>query len=158
MLYHRLSTLKEAALALSKNEANVARLSPYAVELGLAVPQPQIDDPAVPRGKNYYEYMLELCEKFFDAEIDSQTFEENLRYMWGIKAFPAFTVDKLCLSMIKHVRGARSIWEDSLRKWSRLTDMDHPAHCRRSIPSTGTVAEGSCWSCSDRRDLSRNGL
>lgn len=92
------------------------------MELGLAVPHAHIDEANVPRGKNYYEHMLELCEKFFDGEIDSQTFEESLRYMWGIKAFPAFTVDKvsglndllgccklkcarlqLVLSIIKHV-------------------------------------------------------
>ena len=102
MLYHRLATLKHLASDLVTSEPP-HRLSPLAVQLGLAIPMPVIDDPAVPRGKNFYECMLELCEKYFEGDIDSYTFEENLRYMWGIKAFPAFTIDKVIGSMIKHV-------------------------------------------------------
>lgn len=95
MLYHRLATLKQETQEIVRTKGKETRLNPLAVELGLAVPHPFIDDPSMPRGKNYYEYMLELCEKYFELEIDSQTFEENLRYMWGIKAFPAFTIDKV---------------------------------------------------------------
>jgi len=103
MLYHRMSTLKQLALEVANGPDTSDRLNPYAVELGLAVPIPEIDEPGVRRGKNFYEYMLELAERFFEGEIDAHTFEENLRYMWGIKAFPAFTIDKLLASMCKHV-------------------------------------------------------
>lgn len=103
MLYHRLATLKQSAQALFDSDDTSERLNPFAVDLGLAVPIPNIDESGVKRGKNFYEYMLELCERFFDGEIDSSAFEENLRYMWGIRAFPAFTIDKLIASMCKHV-------------------------------------------------------
>ena len=96
MLYHRLTTLKYEALQLVNSPHPETRLNPFAVDLGLAVPVFKIDDPDAPRGKTYYEYMLELCERYFESEIDSQTYEENLRYMWGVKAFPLFTVDKVC--------------------------------------------------------------
>jgi paired amphipathic helix protein Sin3a len=98
-----LATLKRLATEIAAKEPAEDRLNPFAVEIGLAVPIANIDEPGVRRGKNFYEFMLELCERLFDAEIDSATFEENLRYMWGIKAFPAFTVDKLVASMIKNV-------------------------------------------------------
>ena len=99
MLYHRLATLKHEAQRIYEQQGSTTRLNPFAVDLGLAVPIPSVDDPHVPRGKHYYDYMLELCEKYFELEIDSQTFEENLRYMWGIKAFPAFTIDKVRLTL-----------------------------------------------------------
>lgn len=95
--------MKRLAAEIAAKEPAEERLNPFAVELGLAVPIANIDEPGVRRGKNFYEFALELCERYFDAEIDSATFEENLRYMWGIKAFPAFTVDKLVASMIKNV-------------------------------------------------------
>lgn len=53
--------------------------------------------------EGYYPYLLELCEKYFESELDQSTYEENLRMMWGIKAFPLFTVDKMVSALIKHV-------------------------------------------------------
>lgn len=109
LLYHRLANLKRLAQEIASKEPAEDRLNPLAVELGLAVPIANIDEPGVRRGKNFYEFALELCERYFDSEIDSATFEENLRYMWGIKAFPAFTVDKLVASMIKNVSSSGEI-------------------------------------------------
>jgi paired amphipathic helix protein Sin3a len=101
-----LVTLKTLAQQDVDNNA-IPRLSPLAVELGLATPLQIIDIP-VKEGNHpaahYYAHMLELCEKMFDNELDAAQFEEYLRYMWGIKAFPLFTVDKLAAAIIKHVR------------------------------------------------------
>ena len=33
----------------------------------------------------FYPHLLEACERLFDNEIDQQTFEEIVRYMFGIK-------------------------------------------------------------------------
>lgn len=86
-------------------------MSQTAVQLGLVVPVPFIDDYTEDldeAGENgghgsYYEHALDLSEKLFDGEIDQPTFEEHLRYMVGIKAYPLFTIDKLIATMIKHV-------------------------------------------------------
>ena len=85
------------------SEKEIARrLSPMAVELGLANPVPIIDNGDNPF-RHYYEHALDLSEKLFDGEIDQPTYEEHLRYMVGIKAFPLFTIDKVIGTLIKHV-------------------------------------------------------
>ena len=104
-LYHRLATLKRQAAKLASS-ASDDRLSPFAVSIGLANPMPDIDNVPAPRGKTYYDHMLTLCERLFEGEVDNATFEENLRYMWGINAYPAFTFDKIIATMVKHVSTA----------------------------------------------------
>jgi paired amphipathic helix protein Sin3a len=102
MLYHRLHTLKALATEMANAEKKFQRLSPLAADLGLAQQVPMVDMAENPPTQ-FYEHLLELCEKLFDGEIDQNMFEESLRYMWGVKAFPIFTVDKVISSMIKHV-------------------------------------------------------
>lgn len=48
--------------------------------------------------------MLDLAEKLFDGDVDQQTYEEQLRFMVGIRSYPLFTIDKLVSTVIKHVR------------------------------------------------------
>ncbi|KEI38647.1 uncharacterized protein L969DRAFT_94848 [Mixia osmundae IAM 14324] len=106
LLYFRLTSLKQTAAALADAPKH-ERLNPLAVDLGLATPVPQIDEgenPAV----NFYGLLLECCERLFDGEIDQSTFEESLRYMWGIKAYLLFTVDKVVSGIIKQVHAINS--------------------------------------------------
>lgn len=49
----------------------------------------------------YYDTMLDLSEKFFEGDLDSNTFEESLRYMFGIEAYLVFTLDKVVGALIK---------------------------------------------------------
>lgn len=79
-----------------------------AVELGLTTPVAVIDHGPNPASQ-FYEHALDLAEKLFDAEIDQPTYEEHLRYMVGINAYPLYTVDKLISTIIKHVR-VRDRW------------------------------------------------
>lgn len=105
MLYHRLQTLKLSAEEMAATD-RPSRLNPIAVELGISNPLPIIDvsaDDDKHAAEGYYPYLLELCEKYFESELDQSTYEENLRMMWGIKAFPLFTVDKMVSALIKHV-------------------------------------------------------
>ncbi len=72
------------------------------------VPKPADDDPnATDKERNpakyYYQYMLDACEKLFDTEIDQNTFEEQLRFMFGTKAYLLFTMDKVISALIKQV-------------------------------------------------------
>lgn len=78
------------------------RLNPLAIELGLAAPISVVDDGENASG-HYYDHMLDLCERLFEQEIDQGTFEEHLRYMWGVEAYPMFTVDKVMSAVIKHI-------------------------------------------------------
>lgn len=101
-IYHRLATFKELTAQLAAEHTH-RRLNPLAVELGLTVPVPVIDEGDNP-AERYYEHALDLAEKLFDGDIDQQTYEEQLRYMGGVKAYPLFTLDKLVSTVIKHVR------------------------------------------------------
>lgn len=100
-IYHRLATFKELTSQLAAERTH-QRLNPLAVELGLANSIPMIDEGDNP-AEHYYEHALDLAEKLFDADIDQQTYEEQLRYMGGVKAYPLFTLDKLVSTVIKHV-------------------------------------------------------
>lgn len=58
----------------------------------------------------YYDTLLDLSEKFFDGELDSNTFEESIRYMFGIEGYLVFTLDKVVGALIK---AAQVIMTDS---------------------------------------------
>lgn len=66
-----------------------------------------------------YKYLLDSCEKLFDAEMDQATFEEHMRWFFGtqvsgvllecvvslnrMQAFHTFTIDKVVAALIKQV-------------------------------------------------------
>ncbi|GAA5976417.1 hypothetical protein JCM10908_005492 [Rhodotorula pacifica] len=105
-LYHRLLAFKQLATRLAAQH-NQTRLNPLSVELGLSTPVPTVDGD-VKAAEHYYEHLLDLSEKLFDGDIDASTFEEQLRYMVGIRAYPLFTIDKLIGTAIKHIHTINS--------------------------------------------------
>jgi paired amphipathic helix protein Sin3a len=54
--------------------------------------------------KGYYNVLLALIDKLFEGDIDQQTFEESVRYIFGADAYILFTIDKLVLSLVRHVK------------------------------------------------------
>ncbi|GJN87300.1 hypothetical protein Rhopal_000248-T1 [Rhodotorula paludigena] len=106
-IYHRLLAFKQLAADLAATESQSRRLNPLGVDLGLSQPVPTVDTGDSP-AEHYYEHMLELAEKLFDGDIDQQTFEEQLRYMAGIRSYPLFTIDKLVSTVIKHIHTVNS--------------------------------------------------
>ncbi|KAI5118376.1 hypothetical protein M0805_005842 [Coniferiporia weirii] len=55
---------------------------------------------------HFYGYLLDACEKLFEGELDQATFEENMRFLFGTKAYNMFTLDKLIAALIKQVQTA----------------------------------------------------
>lgn len=105
MLYNRLSTLKEIARKQATSNPPSQLINPLAVELGLndvGGPSPLLMEGSNPPA-HFYEHLLDLCEKLFDNEIDQLAFEENMRHMYGTKAFVSFTLDKLIAGIVKQV-------------------------------------------------------
>ncbi|KAG8901860.1 Transcriptional regulatory protein sin3 [Tulasnella sp. 403] len=98
---HRPITLPHAYLA-----------NPLAVSLGLADATGPGASRLIPSGPNpasqFYEHTLECCEQLFDGEMDQATFEDHLRFMFGIRAYHLFTVDKVVGSIIKQVQAVLS--------------------------------------------------
>lgn len=64
------------------------------------------DTPAITgnAGQYFYGHLLESCEKFFEGELEPLAFEENLRFMFGTRAYVMFTVDKVVAAIVKQVR------------------------------------------------------
>lgn len=77
-------------------------MNPLCKDLGLTDPAASILERDLNPAPHFYPHLLDQCEKLFDGEIDTPTFEETLRYMYGIKAYPAFTLDKVVAGVIKH--------------------------------------------------------
>jgi len=73
-----------------------------AKQLGLTDPAAAILEEGANPASHFYPHLLDQCEKLFDGEIDTPTFEETVRYMYGIRAYPAFTLDKVVAGVIKH--------------------------------------------------------
>ncbi|GAA5916036.1 uncharacterized protein JCM6883_001977 [Sporobolomyces salmoneus] len=106
VMYHRLLSFKRLASELAQTGQH-RRLSPLGPDLGLSLPVGVVDTGENP-AEHYYDYALELAEKLFDGDVDQQTYEEQLRYMGGIRSYPLFTLDKLISTVIKHIHTINS--------------------------------------------------
>ncbi|MCO5589724.1 hypothetical protein L7F22_043692 [Adiantum nelumboides] len=127
LLYARLSKMKQLGVQMTQErigrgqsaDRSKGRANPIALELGLQDPS---TGPAAIVGataasatangdqtvsgitlhpSRYYDTLLDLTEKFFDGELDSNTFEESVRYMYGIEGYIVFTIDKVVGALIK---------------------------------------------------------
>ena len=76
-----------------------------AAALTLLLADPSPDSRAVNPAEHFYLHLLDLVEKVFDGELEQTTFEENMRFMFGTRAYVVFTLDKLCAAICKQVRG-----------------------------------------------------
>ncbi|KAG8924574.1 Transcriptional regulatory protein sin3 [Tulasnella sp. 418] len=127
LLYSRLHAAKQQSVALAAPQTAPGTLerpspgrtvpvviphaylaNPLAVSLGLADATGPGASRLIPTGSNpatyFYEHTLDCCEQLFDGEMDQGTFEDHLRFMYGIKAYPLFTIDKVVGSIIKQVQ------------------------------------------------------
>jgi paired amphipathic helix protein Sin3a len=128
LLYARLNECKTLAAKLANGASSSSYLqTSVAADLALLdVPPADVSFAHLQRQANpaahFYDYLLETCEKLFDNEIDQQTFEDIVRFMFGTKVLPnfiwapsvvlthsaqayiMFTVDKVIGSIIKQVR------------------------------------------------------
>jgi paired amphipathic helix protein Sin3a len=95
-VYSRLSTCKELAAAAADEKGDGFEAPP-----GIATP-PVLAEESTPAA-HFYEHLLHSFEQLFDNEIEQSTFEDILRYMFGIKAYQLFTADKLIATILKQV-------------------------------------------------------
>ncbi|KAG9013164.1 Transcriptional regulatory protein sin3 [Tulasnella sp. JGI-2019a] len=87
-------------------------VNPLAASLGLADATGPGASRLIASGPNpahkFYEHTLECCEQLFDGEMDQAMFEDHMRFMFGIRAYHLFTVDKVVGSIIKQVQAVLS--------------------------------------------------
>ncbi|KAJ7274574.1 hypothetical protein B0H12DRAFT_1089258, partial [Mycena haematopus] len=101
VLYSRLALFKGIAARLASQEKAKAPTDPG------SFPHPDSVNWG-DRGLNpehFYDLLLESCERLFDNELEQNVFEDQMRFMFGIKeAYKVFTIDKLIGSLIKQVQ------------------------------------------------------
>ncbi|KAI9485516.1 MAG: hypothetical protein EXX96DRAFT_545381 [Benjaminiella poitrasii] len=97
LLYERLCKLKTMSEEQSDNDLG---LNSIAVRLNLI--SNRFEDIDLSKGK--YEALLDVIERFIEAEYDQATFEENARFIYGTEAYIIFTIDKLLYSLIKQIQ------------------------------------------------------
>lgn len=51
----------------------------------------------------YYSHFLDMVKNLLDGNMDSVTYEETLRELFSIKAYLAFTMDKLIQNIVRQV-------------------------------------------------------
>ena len=126
-----------ALLRLSnRRETLFARLSSRTARLSLAnIP---VDD--------YYPVFLDMVRNLLDGNMDSSSYEDSLREMFGIHAYIAFTMDKIIHNCVRQVRRARGM-EGRTCRWSSSFTRSSPMNRqRRSLVSTRERVGRWVWS------------
>lgn len=120
VLYSRLHLFKNIAVERVNDPSFNTRPSVTAMDLELLeAHEGQGQTPVRVTALQYYELMLETCERLFDNQIEQLAFEDQMREMFGLHdAYKIFTIDKVLASLIKHVQS----WEQDpkLEKVTKL--------------------------------------
>lgn len=53
--------------------------------------------------EEYYPYFLEMVKSLLDGNLESTQYEDQLREMYGIHAYIAFTMEKLVQNLVRQV-------------------------------------------------------
>jgi paired amphipathic helix protein Sin3a len=126
VLYSRLHLLKNIAIERANDPTFGKNSNATAMEVELKQAMSGSQD-GQGQGQitalQYYELMLETCERLFDNQVEQFIFEDQMREMFGLHArflfslvridyqltgmqdaYKVFTIDKVLASFIKHVR------------------------------------------------------
>ncbi|KAJ6607345.1 hypothetical protein B0H10DRAFT_2071870 [Mycena sp. CBHHK59/15] len=101
VLYSRLALFKGIGTRLATSDSNRVPKDPG------SFPHPDYVNlgERAANAEHFYDLLLESCERLFDNEVEQHAFEDQMRYMFGIKeAYKIFTVDKVIGSLIKQVQ------------------------------------------------------
>ncbi|PHZ14448.1 uncharacterized protein RHIMIDRAFT_249415 [Rhizopus microsporus ATCC 52813] len=101
VLYDRLYKMKKLDLEYKKNPEKSKKACKDALDLGIT-PR-RFKALKMDTKKGYYNVLLSLIDKLFEGDIDQQTFEESVRFIFGADAYILFTIDKLVLSLVRHI-------------------------------------------------------
>ncbi|KIY46777.1 hypothetical protein FISHEDRAFT_75303 [Fistulina hepatica ATCC 64428] len=99
-LYSRLAFFKEITASRDPNALASAR-HPDVMHMGYLDEVTCVDRP----NAECYDFLLNACERLFDNELEQSLFEDQMRFIFGIKdAYKIFTVDKVIGQLIKQVQ------------------------------------------------------
>lgn len=103
ILCSRLADIKASEADIRK-DIEIRKHHKVANELNIA--NQRIEDLFADTGPNanYYSQVLDMCEKFIEGDIDSNTFEEGLRSVYVQRGWQLYTIDKLLLAILKFIQ------------------------------------------------------
>ncbi|KAI8987829.1 hypothetical protein BDF20DRAFT_832728 [Mycotypha africana] len=101
ILYERLYKMKSLDTEFRNNPRKAEKARVEAHDLGITPKRFKALQMDTKRG--YYNILLCLIDKLFEGDIDQQTFEECVRYVFGADAYIMFTIDKLVLAIVRHI-------------------------------------------------------
>lgn len=88
LLYSRLYSFRDLATKLGKEKLDQKFPTKEAISAGMANQAHDAIAGFGERAKNpetFYELLLVSCERLFDNEIEQHAFEDQMRFMFGIK-------------------------------------------------------------------------
>ncbi|KAL7273296.1 Transcriptional regulatory protein sin3 [Rhizina undulata] len=103
ILCGRLADIKSCEAAIRK-DVDIRKQYKVANELNIA--SSKIEDLFTDTGPNanFYSQVLDMCEKFIEGDIDSNSFEESLRSVYIQKGWQLYTIDKLLVAVLKFIQ------------------------------------------------------
>lgn len=101
-LYERLEEVKAMNEKVAK-EINSRKAPKFAKDLNLLSHQLEDMGVLIVGTSDCYKQVLSLAERLLDGEIEHQWFEESLRQGYRNQAYKCYTIDKVVLSLVKHM-------------------------------------------------------
>jgi len=99
MFCERLKYFSGVAARLLEEEMHFRSLRSAAVSAALKLRNPNAVDV-----RDSYSYFLELVRSLLDGNVELSSFEDQLRDMFGIHAYVAFTIDKLIHNITRQLQ------------------------------------------------------
>ncbi|XP_069364151.1 paired amphipathic helix protein Sin3a [Maniola hyperantus] len=133
ILCQRLGAARRAALALARAEA-CDKQRPASVAAALRLkPNNLPADASSPA--EYYNALLELVKGVLDGNVEANAYEDAAREMLGIKAYPAYTLDKLVSIAVRQLqRCVSESWSVRAAEMAARGGMRGPAsYVRRAL-------------------------
>ncbi len=59
---------------------------------------------------DYYPVFLDMVRSLLDGNMDSSSYEDSLREMFGIHAYIAFTMDKIIQNCVRQVKQKENLF------------------------------------------------
>ncbi|CAO3630909.1 unnamed protein product [Cunninghamella blakesleeana] len=127
MIYERLYQMKQLDEGYKKNPTKTKEETKAV--LNLSAKSRRVSGYYLDLSRGYYNALIKLIDKFFEGQVDQQTFEEVSRYIFGRKAYSLFTIDKVVMALLRHANlivadGKSSLLLDLFKQDYELENVD----------------------------------
>ncbi|KAJ2723071.1 hypothetical protein GGI07_002898 [Coemansia sp. Benny D115] len=103
ILYERFNRLRELGPECQARAQQSFQAQSVASKLGMR-PHPEVLKDYDLETTEYYTIFLELVEQFLQGQLETNSFDEAMRVMYGINAYKILTVDKVVQAISKNIQ------------------------------------------------------